>query len=165
MNSKHFLRVVSIPLLLAGFMTACSESPITPSSTGAVVTPSPTAPIVAPSPTGPVDTANSVRGVVSERTPDGIQPISGAFVELFLGGSPESGDILDPLKGTLTGAKGGYIMYLPSPGGSGATGPDGQAFEIRVRKDGYRSASQFFRAAYSVWDYGDFEVNLELARD
>ena len=156
MDWKSFLRAVFIPFLLAGLATACSQS---------ATAPSPTGPLIVPSLTLPTDTANSVRGVVSARTPDGIQPISGAIVELFVGGSRESGNMLDPLKGTLTGAKGGYVMYLPEPdGNSGATGPDGQPFEVRVRKEGYRSASQSFRAAYSVWDYVDIEINLELVR-
>jgi len=164
-NWKRFVRVVSLPFLLAGLVTGC-RSPITPSSTGPLVAPSPTGPVVAPSPTGPVDTAEAVGGVVSERTQDGTQAISGAIVELFLGDSPESGNILIPLKETLTGANGGYLMHLPSPlDGSGGTGPDGQAFEVRVSKDGYRSASQSFRHAYSVWSYGGVEVNLELVRD
>jgi hypothetical protein len=109
-----------------------------------------------------------VAGVVSERTPDGIQPISGATVELFLGGSRDANNTfdLDPVKETLTKADGGYFMCLPPPtGGTGATEPAGQPFEVRVRKNGYRSASQSFRFAYSVWDYGGVEVSLVLVRD
>jgi hypothetical protein len=105
---------------------------------------------------------------VSERTTDGIQPISGAIVELFLGDSRESDHVLylDPVKETRTTADGGYFMCLPPPtGGTGATDPDGQPFEVRVRKNGYRTASQSFRFAYSVWDYGGVEVTLELVRE
>ena len=90
------------------------------------------------------------------------------MVELFLGDSRDSNNIfdLDPVKETLTKADGGYFMCLPEPtGGSGGTGPGGQAFEVRVRKNGYGTASQSFRFAYSVWDYGEVEVNLELVRD
>jgi len=144
---KSLLRAVWIPFLLGGLVTACSES----------------API-APSPTGTLDTvvAESVGGAVSERTSDGIQPISDAIVELFVGGSD---NIFESVKVTVTRADGGYVIHLPSPGGSGATGPDGQLFEVRARKDGYRTASRSFRHAYSVWSYGGVEVNLELVRD
>jgi hypothetical protein len=159
---KSLMRALWIPFLLAGPLTACSESP--------PVTRSPTAPIAPSSPgsgsasgicAGPLDTANTVRGVVSERTPGGIQPISDAIVELFL---RDYASILDPhpVKETLTGAAGGYLLCLPPPGGSGAAD---QPFEVRVRKNGYRTASQSFQYAYSVWDYGDLVVNLELLRD
>jgi len=47
----------------------------------------------------------------------------------------------------------------------GATEPGGQAFEVRVRKDGYQTASQSFRFANSVWDYDGVKVSLELVRD
>ena len=105
-------------------------------------------------------------GVVSERTSKGNQPISGAIVELFLGDSRESDTIVDSVKETLTRIDGGYFMCLPPPvGGSGGTGPGGQPFEVRVRKNGYRTASQSFRFAYSVWDYGGVEISLELVRD
>jgi len=144
---KGLLRAVWIPLLLAGTVTACSES----------------API-APSPTRTLDAvaAETVGGAVSERTPDGIQPISDAIVELFVG---ESDNIFESVKVTVTEANGGYVIHLPSPGGSGGTGPDGQLFEVRARKGGYRTASQSFRHAYSVWSYGGVEVNLELVRE
>ena len=99
---------------------------------------------------------------MSARTPDGIQPISDAIVELFLVGSD---NIFEPVKVTVTGADGSYVIHLPAPGGSGATGPDGQPFEVRARKGGYRTTSQSFRHAYSVWSYGGVEVNLELVRD
>ena len=156
MDWKSLLRAVWAPFLLAGLVTACSES--------APVTPSPTAPIAASSTpssgsaicAGPLDTANTVRGVVSERTPDGIQPISGAIVELFSRDSDHS------LKETLTRSDGGYFMCMPPPGGSGATD---QLFEVRVRKNGYRTASQSFQYAYSVWSYSDVEVSIELPRD
>jgi hypothetical protein len=143
--------------LLAGLVVACSDpAPTAPSPTAL----SPTA----PSPTEILDTvaAETVGGVVSERTPDGIQPISDANVELFL---RESDNIFDPVKVTVTGANGRYVIHLPSPGGSGATGRDGQLFEVRARKDGYRTASQSFRHVYSVWSYGGVEVSLELVGD
>jgi hypothetical protein len=117
---------------------------------------------------GPLDTVTTVSGVVSERTPDGIRPINGAIVELFLGDSRDSDNVFnrDPVKATLTRADGGYFMCLPPPlGSTGATEPGGQAFDVRVRKDGYRTASQSFRFAYSVWDYGGVEVSLALIRD
>jgi hypothetical protein len=97
-----------------------------------------------------------------------MQPIGGAIVELFLGGSQDSGNSPDrnPVKQALTRADGGYYMCLPPPiGSTGATEPGGQAFELRVRKDGYRTASQSFRFAYSVWDYDGVKVSLELVRD
>ena len=170
MDWKSFLRAISIPLLLAGLVTACSEpAPTTPSS-APPITPSPTPNSGSGSPIcgGPLDTATTVSGVVSERAPDGIQPISGAIVELFLGDSRDSDSIfdLDPVKETLTKVDGGYFMCLPPPtDGSGGTGPGGQAFEARVRKNGYRTASQSFRFAYSVWGYDEFEVSLELVRE
>jgi hypothetical protein len=156
-------RAVSIPLLLAELLTACSESvPVTPS----------------PIPRSPIPTSGTViasgctlpdvYGVVSERTPDGIQPISAAIVELFFGASRDSDNAfkLDAVEETLTNAAGHYSICLPPPpDGTGGTGPTGQQFEVRVRKDGYRTASQSFTFAYSVWDYGEVEVSLELVRN
>jgi hypothetical protein len=164
---QRFLRVGSIPFLLAGLVSACSDSTLlspspTPSSGSASVS------VLSPICAGPLDTATTVAGVVSERTPDGIQSIGGATVELFLGDSLDSGNILgaEPIRQTLTRADGGYFMCLPPPiGGTGGTGPGGQAFEVRVRKDGYRTASRSFRFVYSVWDYDGVEVSLELVRN
>jgi hypothetical protein len=170
MDWRRFLRALSIPFLVAGLVTACSKSaPITPSATPSF-TPSPTPGYGSGSVIcgGPLDTATTVSGVVSERTPDGIQPIGGAIVELFSGDSRVPENILDlnPVKETLTRADGGYFMCLPPPiGGTGGTGPGGQPFEVRVRKNGYRTATQSFRFVYSVWDYGGVEVSLELVRD
>ena len=107
-------------------------------------------------------------GVVSEKIPDGIQPISGAIAELFLGDGRDSDNMfdLDPINETRTKADGFYSICLPPPtGASGSTGPGGQAFEVRVRKNGYRTASQSFRLAYSVWDYSEVEVSPELVRE
>jgi hypothetical protein len=85
-------------------------------------------------------------------------------VELFSGDQPESDT--DPTKGTLTRADGRYFLCLPSPPDpSGSSGPDGLPFEVRARKAAYRSASQSFRFVYSVWDYGDVEINLDLVPD
>lgn len=68
-----------------------------------------------------------------------------------------------PIKETLTSANGSYVMCLPTPiGGTGGTGPGGQPFEVRARQNGYLTASQSFRFAYSVWDYGGAEVSLLL---
>ena len=53
-------------------------------------------------------------------------------------------------------------MCMPPPGGSGATD---QLFEVRIRKNGYRTVSQSFQYAYSVWSYSDVEVDIELPRD
>ena len=150
--------------VLAGLLTACGES--------APIAPSPAVPTASSNPrfgtvcAGPLDTTSTVTGVVSERTSEGNQPISGAIVELFLGEHRESDTMVEPVKETLTRIDGGYFMCLPLPiGGSGATGPGGQPFVLRVRKNGYRTASQSFRFAYSVWDYGGVEISLELVRD
>ena len=157
-------RPVWIPFLLAGLglVTGCGQSALT--------RPSPTASSPAPAGIcgGPLDTASTVWGKVSERTPDGIQAISGAIVELFSGDGGDSTNSvpLDPVKQTVTRADGGYSMCLPPPFGStGGTGPDGQSFQVRVHKDGYRTASLSFRFAYSVWDDGGVEVSLELVRN
>ena len=167
MDSKGFLRAVSIPFLLAGLLGCSQSNLIAPSPT-----PNPGSASLTGSPSvlcgGPLDTATTVGGVVSERTRKGIRPISGASVELFLRDPSESDEILDldPVKETLTRADGRYFICLPPPaGGTGATVPGGQPFEVRVRKSGYRTASQSFRLAYSVWDYDLVEVNLELVRD
>jgi hypothetical protein len=160
MDWKRLLPGVSTPLLLAGLVTACSQSaslapspiPIPGSSSGSGIC------------AGPLDTATTVSGVAAESAPDGIHPISDAIVELFVGDGRDFAP--DPIKETLTRADGRYLMCLPPPtGGSGSTGPVGQLFEVRVRKHGYRTASQSFRFAYSVWDYGGVEVNLELVPD
>lgn len=164
-------RSVWIPFLLAGLVTGCGQSALTrPSPTGPV-TSSPASPAGSASAIcagGPLDTASTVGGKVSERTPDGIQPISGAIVELFSsdGGDSTNSVPPDPVKQTVTRADGGYYMCLPPPFGStGGTGPDGQSFQVRVRKTGYGTASVSFRFAYSVWDYGGVEVSLELVRN
>lgn len=157
-QTGQIARGVSIPLLLAGLLAACGGSaPITPSP----IPPSPTPP--SPIPTLSCVGNGTVEGVVSERTPDGIRPISGAIVELFFGDSLDSHNIfnLNPIKATLTNAVGGYFMCLPDPpGGTGRTGDAGQQFVVRVRKDGYPTASQSFRFAYSVWDYGGVKVTF-----
>jgi len=87
-------------------------------------------------------------------------------VQLFLTDGRNMNGTLAPIRETLTRADGSYHLCLPAPiEPSGATGPDGQPFEVRVRKEGYRIASRSFRHAYSVWDYGGVEASLELVRD
>ena len=93
---------------------------------------------------------------------------SAAQLSSFSWATRDSDHILqiDPVKETRTTADGGYFICLPPPpGGTGATEPGGQRFEVRVGKNGYRTASQSFRLAYSVWDYGGVEVTLELVRE
>ena len=75
-------------------------------------------------------------GVVSERTSEGNQPISGAIVELFLGEHRESDTMVESVKETLTRIDGAYFMCLPPPiGGSGAPlGPAGSHSIARPQK-------------------------------
>jgi hypothetical protein len=68
-----------------------------------------------------------------------------------------------PHKEAVTNVAGRYLMSLPVP--SSNTGAIDQPFELRVHKDGYRTVSRSFQFAYSVWDYGGVEVNVELSRD
>ena len=96
-----------------------------------------------------------------------MQPIDGAIVELLSVDSRDSEKFLhlEPAKVALTRSDGKYLICLPVPvGGTGGTGPDGQPFEVLVRKDGYQTASASFRFGYSVWDYDSTNVSLELVR-
>ena len=71
----------------------------------------------------------------SGRTSEGLRPLK-AIVELFLDDSGDVGNLIE-VKETLTREYGRYLMCLPPPtGGTGATGPDGQPFEVSVRKNG-----------------------------
>ena len=136
MNSKwHRLGRFCVACLLAGPMTACNEStPISPSSAQPddyLIKLSESLPCTS------LDTVNKLMGVVSERTPDGIQPVGDATVNLVrvidIGGFAE----FHILKGILTAADGSYFMCVPPPlEGSGATEADGQAFQMRVGKAG-----------------------------
>jgi hypothetical protein len=45
------------------------------------------------------------------------------------------------------------------------TGPAGEIFVVRVRKDGYRDTSHAFRRRYSAWDYDSTAVDLTIARN
>jgi hypothetical protein len=108
-----------------------------------------------------------VIGVVSERTPDGIQPVGDATVNLLRAVDQGGGySHFEELKGMRTAADGSYSICVPPPlEGSGATGPDGQAFQLRVGKSGYRTVTHTFRYVYNVWGYDVVKVNLELDRD
>jgi hypothetical protein len=156
--------------LLATFVTACrgpaAMGPSPTSASGSEFAISRLASSL-PGCGGALDTVSNLEGVVSERTPDGIQPIAGAVVELFLADRRDSENIadLEPVKATVTRSDGKYLICLPVPtGGTGGTGPGGQPFDVLVRKDGYQTASASFRFAYSVWDYGSTDVSLELVR-
>ncbi|HYN05756.1 MAG TPA: hypothetical protein VES67_00055 [Vicinamibacterales bacterium] len=103
---------------------------------------------------------------MSESTPAGTQPVSGAIVELFRGERPPSETAPIALRETITDAAGRYLLCFPQPaGGSGLTEPDEEAWEVRARKDGYQVVSKSFRFGYSVWDYGGLRVSLELVRE
>jgi hypothetical protein len=57
-------------------------------------------------------------------------------------------------------------MCLPlTDAPSGVTGPAGEIFVVRVRKDGYRDTSHAFRRPYSVWDYDSTAVDLTIVRN
>ena len=102
-----------------------------------------------------------------ESSPDGVRPVDGATVELFVGDSKPTatGSIPVPARQTLTNVAGRYYLCFPAEavGPSGLTEP-GQMFEARAGKDGYRSASKSFQFGYSQWDYGGLTMNLELVR-
>lgn len=155
-----------VACLLVGPMTACNGSgPTAPSSTVS------DAPLLSPNQALQIactylDTVNTVFGVVSEQTPEGFRPVGDATVELFRVVEQGSDNILEPLKAILTAADGSYSMCVPPPlEGSGATGSDGQAFEVHVRKSGYRTVSHSFRYVYNVWGYDGVKINLDLERD
>lgn len=158
-------RKISIFLLL-GCLAACSESaPIQPSQIPGPE-PRPSAGGIAIC-TGPLDTAVTLDGIVSESSPDGVRPVAGATVELFIGNSKPTaaGSIPAPARQTVTNDAGRYILCFPQEalGASGLTEP-GQMFEVRARKDDYLSASKSFQYGYSKWEYGGLSVNLELVR-
>lgn len=147
---------------LAGAMAACNgQSPTAPPPTASTALHSLPIYVTERMCSPPVDTANTVTGVVSEKTSDGIRPVGEANVELFLGDSDNT-----LVRVTLTAADGSYFVCLPPPlNASGGTGAAGQGFELRVHKPGYGSVAQSFRYAYSVWDYGGVQIDVELSRD
>lgn len=106
-------------------------------------------------------------GIVLENSPDGIRPIAGATVQLFIGDgkSAPSGSGPAPSRQTVTNDAGRYLLCFPQEAlnASGLTEP-GQTFELRARKDGYLPASTSFPYGYSKWDYGGMSLNLELVR-
>jgi hypothetical protein len=105
-------------------------------------------------------------GVVSERTPDGIRPVGDATVILFRAVDQGGYFNFEQLRGMRTAADGSYSICVPPPlEGSGATGPDGQAFQLRAGKSGYRTVTHTFQYVYNVWGYDVVKVNLELDRD
>ena len=161
----HRLGRFCVACLLAGPMTACSESaPIAPSSTASA--PPDYFLLTFSAPCTSLDTANTVMGVVSERASDGIQPVGDATVNLLRAVDQGGYFDFDESRAMRTAADGSYSICVPPPlEGSGATGPDGQAFQLRVGKSGYRTVTHTFRYVYNVWGYDVVKVNLELERD
>jgi hypothetical protein len=106
-------------------------------------------------------------GIVLETLPDGIRPVAGATVELFIGDGKSAASGSGPVlsRQTVTNDAGRYLICFPQEvlNGSGLTEP-GQTFELRARKDGYLPASKSFQYGYSKWDYGGMSLNLELVR-
>jgi hypothetical protein len=171
----------AIPLLFAGLSWACADTalraPLTPAPSplppSPVATSSP-APLVPPpsqpwfSCNLPGDAGPSVEGFVTENTGDGSRAVGGATVELFHGGEGDVDDALTRglVKAVVTRADGRYVMCLPlTDAPSGVTGPAGEIFVVRVRKDGYRDTSHAFRRRYSVWDYDSTPVDLTIVRN
>jgi hypothetical protein len=143
-------------IVLAGFVTSCSESaPIQPSQISRPA-PGPSGGGIAIC-TGSLDTAVTLDGIVLETSPNGIRPVARATVELFIGEALS--------RQTVTNDAGRYLVCFPQEplNGSGLTEP-GQTFEVRARKDGYLPASTSFQYGYSKWDYGGMSLNLELVR-
>jgi hypothetical protein len=142
---------VSMLFVVAGLLTTCGGPTPGPSQV-----PGSGSPNLGSGPGVDNETASTVGGLVSETTSDGAHPVGGAMVELLWG---------DPNrhKEAVTNVAGRYLMSLPVP--SSNTGAIDQPFELRVHKDGYRTVSRSFQFAYSVWDYGGVEVNVELIRD
>jgi hypothetical protein len=155
---------VSIAGLLIVVAAGCSDSPTpvpsTPTGPGSTLGPAIC--------TGSQDTANTVSGVVYERMGDTRRPLGEAIAELFLGNLQETPNLFErtPVTQTVTRSDGRYYLCLPSSatGSSGAT-EGAQPFEVRVRKDGYRTAFYSFRYAYSIWDYGYVAFDPELIRE
>lgn len=151
-------------VVLAACLNGCGESaPIRPAS---IPTPIPSGggiPICA----GALDTAVTLDGIVSETSADGVRPVAGATVELFIGDSRPTATSANPApaRQSVTNDAGRYLLCFPQEAldGSGLT-PSGQTFEVVARKDGYLSAAKSFQYGYSKWDYGGMSVNLVLTR-
>jgi hypothetical protein len=150
--------------LLSGCLASCGDSAAVPIQPSPPPIPSGVGiPICA----GPLDTAVTLDGIVSETSPDGVRPVTGATVELFIGDSKPTaaGSNPAPARLSVTNDAGRYLLCFPQEAldGSGVT-PSGQTFEVLARKDGYLSASKSFQYGYSKWDYGGMSVNLVLTR-
>jgi hypothetical protein len=90
----------------------------------------------------------AVSGLVTERVSDGVRPVPGAVVGLFEDSRSHTVDDNDPSADTVTNADGRYQICWVGNAEAGGKG------EVRVRKDGYRTASQLVSATSTV----DFEL-------
>ena len=158
-----------VAIMLAALTTACSSPSVTaPSITTPAPVPSPPLSGFAQRCTLPTQATVTVEGTVFESTAEGPAPIAEVFVWL----DEVNYDVNYPweswgrrVTGTFTDQAGRFGMCLPIPTGEGgATGADGQAFELEVRKDGFFLAIARFNHAYRATDRGRVEVNLELKR-